>query len=1305
MAGRKYFDHGWIPSTLKNETMTEIDSIELSGNDGKKRLYHIYERMQRGLIYPSPYAIFATFWLTDVSRLRRPTLSALAKAVSSHIQQHYPVANTSAIVGINPNLWISISEKEGLSIPLGLTFSEPKKTEKGRITSTVFGRSNGSWSDNQGDLWFHIKSDEETNCQNVLSFIQRWLQETLPFKDVFTQHGSSRTQEQNKKKGKVLGRRFSENINNPTDPITVANQCLVGYEDSAHIGASYVLSQNFVIDWKALHTLSDTAIENVVGRKNDDTIIPSRDVRTHIKSARGRDENGNTIQILRLGLPFGHSKLPSVDALSRTGSNLGDEAGIYFAGFARSFPRIEKVMDGMLGHFPPFMTDRMFDHIKSNMGGFFYIPSNLDLGVETVDLKPLVESKWEEFPGIDWSRLDRHFERRSESKYLFYNSHDYIYRMATCKDPEIQPPSFRVLHLLSNMFSRWRDNWYFDRKQEEMNSLAYYLEKWFDKKTRDAVMASSVVIRKGWANRMTLLLYASDEYGFRGERLDTTTQKRINGADTFRINPYEIIVGGMENLSLSQGRYVIEYLNEEERLSSFLKTVSEASGVGHVVPDFEYVMKVGLEQAISDAGAKSKKEKDSAKKEFYQSVEQSLLGVQEWSIAYADLAARMASTKTGGEAAEQRNLTAIAARMKKLAKSPPSSFVEATQMLFTLHCALHLTGEPTAIGRFDQILKSYYSKDIAEKKLTPEEAQEIVDCFFIKIGEKVQQNRLNIEDHQPYGNLAMGGSSGPYPKGGSTNQWIHQLTVGGTIANDEETATSEYNDITMFALRASRRLPLNAPCVSLRVTKDIPDIFLKEAAKTILSGGAHPILINDEKVIEGLRACGDDVGGKSRQADSVSKQAGGAWNSRVSLRSARNYACDGCYEPQYPGENWFALNGFSSLQPLECAINMGKTYSLAGPSWYRGQLISFMSKPPEQIETFDELLELYFKHFYLLYAKQVDGQLNGYGALANFCPSPLLSAFMPSCLERGRDLYDGGARYNVYAPCFTGLASTISSLYAIKKMVYERDTAVTSLAELVDCLICDWGNKMIEPIISDLAGPVRTRELSERFADLRKVALSLPKFGTGHAEIDKFGSAFIERAAKVSLKVFRDPVKQTRGKMLDLAKKFGTPTEPFGIQIQPGVGTFASFVENGLGSGASADGRRSGETLPSDLSPSPSPGDQPPSVKTLNIGDVLKGYSSSEIDSMWNFAPTDLNIGEDFAENDLYDVLKRYAAGEGSNLLTITCASRDTLINGATQPEQYDLVRNRMGGWTEFYISMFPDKQRQHQRRPIMVYK
>jgi len=74
------------------------------------------------------------------------------------------------------------------------------------------------------------------------------------------------------------------------------------------------------------------------------------------------------------------------------------------------------------------------------------------------------------------------------------------------------------------------------------------------------------------------------------------------------------------------------------------------------------------------------------------------------------------------------------------------------------------------------------------------------------------------------------------------------VTVGGYTREGAE----GYNDITFMCLKACRRLPLNAPCLSLRLTTNPPPLVVEEAAKALLSGGAHPVLYNDDLMVKGL---------------------------------------------------------------------------------------------------------------------------------------------------------------------------------------------------------------------------------------------------------------------------------------------------------------------------------------------------------------------------------------------------------------------------------------------------------------------
>lgn len=72
----------------------------------------------------------------------------------------------------------------------------------------------------------------------------------------------------------------------------------------------------------------------------------------------------------------------------------------------------------------------------------------------------------------------------------------------------------------------------------------------------------------------------------------------------------------------------------------------------------------------------------------------------------------------------------------------------------------------------------------------------------------------------------MGGNSSPYPQGASFNQWGHQLTAGGTILKGNE-QIAFYNSITIACLRASLRIPVNAPCLGLRLHENTPRFIIE----------------------------------------------------------------------------------------------------------------------------------------------------------------------------------------------------------------------------------------------------------------------------------------------------------------------------------------------------------------------------------------------------------------------------------------------------------------------------------------------
>ena len=1273
------------------------------------RFTEIWKYMQRGLVYPSPHAIFSTVWLNK--KITRERIRQLMIAVRQEVNKNPALSskNTTLAIGVSFDNWDLICEKDKLSRPKGMQLHYPE--EKNPNVSKVFSDSKENFKNSDGDIWLHVKSDDANACEVLQEYIKKFLESDI--EKIVKQVTAS--QSKTGRNGKVLGCRFSENLNNPSDPISLAKHTLIGTEDIEHFGGSYVLSQRFLINWDQINMMSEDQIEDLIGRKTDDTIIPDRDSRSHIKASRVQDESGNTTPVLRLGLPFGRAESKSSFRVPKSVTK-ADEEGIYFAGFAKTAAILEEVMASQIGAMDGFMNDRLFNNLHSDLGGIFYIPSLKDLALDDApeylnDFSRLDKDNWNFFPGMDWNRFDRHYTNSSDNGLMYYNHSNYLFNMATGLNPHsefFKPPSNRILSLLENTFSLWQDNWYFNRKQEEIeHGIDYYIDEFDISDKPENIMGLSIMLRKGWAIRLSLQLFSSENYGFRGRKIllnETGTMvpyssrleckgKVIYGSDTYRIMPDEIIVGAMPNLTLGEGRYIMKYLSEEERLQGFLRNLSEASGVGHVIPNYKKALDLGLTGLQQEIAKHASNAQIPEKKDFYEASRLALTGISEYFLNYSKLAFKVADQMQKGQEFERDNLIAIGHRMEKLSKDKPDTFIEAVQFIFTLHSCLHLNGEPTAFGRMDQLLQPFLDKDA----IPPEEAQEIIDAFYIKLDEKVQQNRMFMEDHQPFGNLAMGGSSGPYPQGASLGQWIQQITVGGTVAEGEEDFSKTkpaYNEVTKLFIRASGRLPLNAPCLSLRTRKDIPEEILEVAAHAILSGGAHPILLNDEKLIPSLHQSGNGVGG-----DALSNLP--TWNSKVDIRSAQNYACDGCYEPQFPGENWFSLGGFSTLQPLECALNQGRTISSAGQSYLFGQTVSLNTKPADQIDSFEELLDLYRQHFELLNRKAFNGQILGYGANTDICPSPILNVLMDDCLAKGQDFYSGGAKYNIYGPCYISLSNTINSLYAIKAMVFDPLTAVTTLPELLECLCCDWGYKMTEPFISNLAGHARIAAQADRYKRLREIALAQPRYGRGNSEVDKLGDQIVQMIAEISVETFRKPWPQFAQSLKGLAERYGSEEHPFGIQIQPGVGTFENHVEMGAWNGASADGRRLGTTVASDLSPSPSPADLVVDHQIAEFSRALQGFDGTGTNLMADGAPTDFNIREDFGVKDLIKILKQFSQGGSSNILTITVANPETFSEAVTSPEQYNLLRVRTGGWSNFFTSVFPIIQEQHQRRPV----
>jgi putative iron-dependent peroxidase len=155
---------------------------------------------------------------------------------------------------------------------------------------------------------------------------------------------------------------FVDGTENPRGE-AVIKAALIGEEDSAFAGGSYVIVQKYLHDLDGWNGLSTEAQERIIGRTKlsdielDDSIKPTS---AH-NALTTITENGQEFQIVRDNMPFG-----------RAGNG---EFGTYFIGYCRT-PRVtEQMIENMFVGRPPGNYDRLLDFSRAVTGNLFFAPS------------------------------------------------------------------------------------------------------------------------------------------------------------------------------------------------------------------------------------------------------------------------------------------------------------------------------------------------------------------------------------------------------------------------------------------------------------------------------------------------------------------------------------------------------------------------------------------------------------------------------------------------------------------------------------------------------------------------------------------------------------------------------------------------------------------------------------------------------------------------------------------------------------------------------------------------------------------
>ena len=283
----------------------------------------------------------------------------------------------------------------------------------------------------------------------------------------------------------------------------------------------------------------------------------------------------------------------------------------------------------------------------------------------------------------------------------------------------------------------------------------------------------------------------------------------------------------------------------------------------HYPPGHATILRMGLPGIRDHARARWPQETDPDRRAFLRAVEIAY----DAACGYVARHAAHARALAAAEADEQRSeeLERIAAVCDELATGAPTSFHAAVQLVqFT-----RVLGGYGCVGRFDQWMYPYYRRDIDLGRISQEEAQELLECLFIKMNE--------------FGDVGSRGEPVIVH-----NDDLRNIALAGQTPEGQDAC----NELTYMCLEASAKLMLPEPKLNVRFCPGSPPALLRACCQVLAKGANVLAIFNDEVAIPALTGLG------------------------IPLADARDYCNDGCSELIIGGKGTISFHVYDSLSAL-----------------------------------------------------------------------------------------------------------------------------------------------------------------------------------------------------------------------------------------------------------------------------------------------------------------------------------------------------------------------------------------------------
>jgi len=383
---------------------------------------------------------------------------------------------------------------------------------------------------------------------------------------------------------------------------------------------------------------------------------------------------------------------------------------------------------------------------------------------------------------------------------------------------------------------------------------------------------------------------------------------------------------------------------------------------------------------------------------------------------HAELAEKMIEELSSQQpaASSQQQIKARIAELKKIADvcrwvpaHAPRDMWEAIQMYWFVHLGTvtELNGwDSMNPGHIDQHLYPFYQKGLADGTLTRDEAKELLSCLWIKFNNQPAPPKVGVTALE----------SGTY------NDFTN-INIGGV----DRDGNSGVNELSYMILEIQEELHQLQPGLSIHIAQNTPDDFLMAGLKVIRLGHGYPSIFNPDVYVKEMTRAGKTI------------------------EDAREGGCSGCIEVGAFGKEAYLLTGYlNTPKILEITLNNG-----IDPE--TGKKLGLETGDPRDFTTFEELYEAW--HRQMEYFVNLKLSVNNYieRMFSLYAPATFLSLYIDDCIEKGRDYYSGGARYNTtYIQC-TGLGTITDCFTTLKKHVFE-DKRYT-MDQMLEACKANWG--------------------------------------------------------------------------------------------------------------------------------------------------------------------------------------------------------------------------------------------------------